>query len=223
MGYTAEKAGMVLSAAAAILLLELPIVGALSSKIPGKYLMAAGWGLLAVAMYVSTKQMDLLMSFKSATILRMIQYVPIGLVFVPATTVAYVGLPRGKSDSVAGLINFVRNLGSSFGTSGVTTLLAQRSQFHQERLTAYTSPGDVNFSNALGGAVQTAQNMAGTGAADAHQVGLARMYQTLQAQASALSYLDVYCILMVLAFIMFVASFLLKQNRPAKGAAVAAH
>ena len=223
MGYTAQKAGMVLSAAGMVLLLELPIVGALSTRIPGKYLMAVGWGFLAIAMYVSTKQMDLLMSFRSATILRIFQYVPIGLVFVPATTVAYVGIPRGKSDSVAGLINFVRNIGSSFGTSGVTTLLAQRSQFHQERLTAYTSPGDVNFSNALSGAVQTAQNMAGTGAADAQQVGLARTYQTLQAQASALSYLDVYYILMVLAFIMFVASFLLKRNRPAKGDAVVAH
>ncbi|HYZ83145.1 MAG TPA: DHA2 family efflux MFS transporter permease subunit [Bryobacteraceae bacterium] len=223
MGYTAQKAGMVLSAAGMVLLLELPIVGALSTRIPGKYLMAVGWGFLAIAMYVSTKQMDLLMSFRSATILRIFQYVPIGLVFVPATTVAYVGIPRGKSDSVAGLINFVRNIGSSFGTSGVTTLLAQRSQFHQERLTAYTSPGDVNFSNALSGAVQTAQNMAATGAADAHQVGLARMYQTLEAQASALSYLDVYYVLMVLTFIMFVASFLLKRNRPAKGAAVAAH
>ena len=223
MGYTAQKAGMVLSAAGVVLLLELPLVGALSTKIPGKYLMAVGWGFLAIAMYVSTKQMDLLMSFRSATILRIFQYVPIGLIFVPATTVAYVGIPRGKSDSVAGLINFVRNIGSSFGTSGVTTLLAQRSQFHQERLTAYTSPGDVNFSNALSGAVQTAQNMAGAGAADAHQVGLARMYQTLEAQASALSYLDAYYILMVLAFIMFVASFLLKRNRPAKGAAVVAH
>jgi DHA2 family multidrug resistance protein len=121
------------------------------------------------------------------------------------------------------LINFARNIGSSFGTSGVTTLLAQRSQFHQERLTAYTSAGDVNFSNTLGGAVQTAQNMAGTAAADAHQVGLARIYQTLQTQAAALSYLDVYYILMVLAFIMFVASFLLKRNRPGKGAAAAAH
>jgi DHA2 family multidrug resistance protein len=223
MGYTAEKAGMVLSAAAVLLLLELPLVGAASSKIPGKYLMAAGWGLLAAAMYISTKRMDLLMSFSSATTLRMIQYVPIGLVFIPATTVAYVGLPREKSNSVAALINFVRNLGSGFGTSGVTTLLAQRSQFHQERLTAYTSPGDVNFNNSLSGAMQTAQNLAGTGTADAHQIGLARMYQTVQTQASALSYLDVFHILMVLACIMFVLSFFLKRNRPEKGRAVAAH
>jgi DHA2 family multidrug resistance protein len=223
MGYTAAEAGMVLSAAAAILLVELPIVGALSSRISGKYLMAVGWGLLAISMYISTKQMDLLMSFRSATILRMLQYIPIGLIFVPATTVAYVGLPREKSNSVAALINFVRNIGSSFGTSGVTTLLAQRSQLHQQRLTAYTSLGDANFSSALSSAGQTAQNMAGTGAADAHQIGLARMYQTLQAQASALSYLDAYYILMVLAFIMFVASFLLKRNKPAKGAAVTAH
>jgi DHA2 family multidrug resistance protein len=223
MGYTAEKAGMVLSTAAAVLLLELPIVGAVSAKIPGKYLMAAGWGSLVVAMYISTKQMDPLISFRSATILRMIQYVPLGLIFIPATTVAYVGVPREKSDSVAGLINFVRNLGSSFGTSGVTTLLAQRAQFHQERLAAYTSSGDINFRDAVAGAAQAAQGIAGTGAADAHQIGLARVYQTLQMQASALSYLDVFHILMILAFVMFVLSFFLKRNRPQKGASVAAH
>jgi DHA2 family multidrug resistance protein len=185
--------------------------------------MAVGWGFLAIAMYISTTQMDLLISFRSATILRMIQYVPIGLVFVPATTVAYVGLPREKSDSVAGLINFVRNIGSSFGTSAVTTLLAQRSQFHQARLTGYTSLADANFSNAVNDAAVKAQNMAGTGIADAHHVGMAQMYQTLLAQASALSYLDVFHLLMWVGAIMFVLSFFLKRNNPGKGGAVVAH
>jgi DHA2 family multidrug resistance protein len=216
MGYTAQKAGMVLSGAALILLVELPIVGILTSKIQGRYLMATGWGMLSVAMYVSTKQMDLLMSFQSASILRVIQYIPIGLVFIPATTVAYIGIRQEKSNSVAGLVNFMRNIGSSFGTSAVTTILAQRSQFHQVRLTEHTAPGDVNFQNMLNGSAQAAQSMAGTGHADASQVGLAQIYQTVQTQASSLSYLDVFHVLMVTTGIMFFLSFLLRANKPKK-------
>ena len=216
MGYTAQKAGMVLSAAALILLIELPVVGLLSSKIQGRYLMAAGWGMLAVAMYISTKQMDLLMSFRAATLLRIVQYIPVGFIFLPATTVAYVGVPQEKSNSVAGLVNFMRNLGSSFGTSAVTTILAQRSQFHQLRLSEHTAAGDLNFQNMLNGAAQMAQSTAGNGHADANQIGLAQVYQTLQIQASALSYLDVFQILMVIGVVMFFLSFLLRGNKPKK-------
>jgi len=216
MGYTAQKAGMVLSGAALILLIELPLVGILTSKIQGRYLMAAGWGMLSVAMYISTKQMDLLMSFQSASILRVIQYIPIGFVFIPATAVAYIGIPRDKSNSVAGLVNFMRNIGSSFGTSAVTTILAQRSQFHQVRLTEHTAIGDVNFQSMLNGSAQAAQSTAGNGYADASQVGLAKIYQTVQTQASSLSYLDVFHVLMIATGIMFFLSFLLRANKPKK-------
>jgi MFS transporter, DHA2 family, multidrug resistance protein len=222
MGYTAQKAGMVLSGAALILLIELPVVGLLSSKIQGRYLMAGGWGALSIAMYISTKQMDLLMSFQSASILRIIQYVPIGFIFIPATTVAYVGIPRDKSNSVSGLVNFVRNLGSSFGTSAVTTILAQRTQFHLVRLTEHTATGDINFQNTLSGAAQNAQSMAGMGHADASQMGLAQIYQTVQNQASSLSYLDVFHVLMVIGGVMFFLSFILRANKPKKEA-MAAH
>jgi DHA2 family multidrug resistance protein len=222
MGYTAQKAGMVLSGAALILLIELPVVGLLASKIQGRYLMAGGWGALSIAMYISTKQMDLLMSFNSAAILRVIQYIPIGFIFIPATTVAYVGIPRDKSNSVSGLVNFVRNLGSSFGTSAVTTILAQRSQFHQVRLTEHTTTGDINFQTMLSGTAQKAQSAAGMGHADANQMGLAQIYQTVQSQASALSYLDVFHVLMVIGGIMFFLSFLLRGNKPKKEA-MAAH
>jgi hypothetical protein len=53
-------------------------------------------------------------------------------------------------------------------------------------------------------------------------MGLARIYQTVQNQASALSYLDVFHILMVIGGIMFFLSFLLRGNKPKKEA-MAAH
>ncbi len=122
MGYTAESAGLVLSGASLIILFEMPIVGQLTTKIPAKYIMAFGWFCLAAGMYYSTKRMDLLISFQSASRLRMAQAFGLGFLFVPITLGAYVGVRPEKANTVAGLINFMRTIGSSVGTSLVTTL-----------------------------------------------------------------------------------------------------
>src|SRR6202030_4594956 len=73
MGYTAQSAGLVLSGAGMVLLFEMPIVGQLTTKFPAKYIMAFGWLCLAFGMYVSTRQLDLLISFGSASRLRVAQ------------------------------------------------------------------------------------------------------------------------------------------------------
>src|SRR6195256_4761443 len=145
LGYTAQSAGMVLSAAAIVLLIELPLVGQLAGRIQARYLMAFGWATLTIAMFVSTRRMDLEISFASATWLRIAQYVPIGFIFIPATMVAYLGLPQEKSNAVAGLINFVRNMGSSVGTSAVTTILPRLPQVPQGMPGSHTSFGDSSF------------------------------------------------------------------------------
>ena len=54
-------------------------------------------------------------SFTSASWLRAIQSVPTGFIFIPATMAAYIGLPQEKSNAVAGLVNFMRNIGSGVG------------------------------------------------------------------------------------------------------------
>ena len=131
MGYTAQSAGLVLSGASLIILLEMPIVGQLTTKVPAKYIMAFGWICLAFGMYYSTKGLDLLISFQSASRLRMVQAFGLGFLFVPITLSAYIGVPSEKGNSVSGLVNFMRNIGSSVGTSMVTTVLARREQFHQ--------------------------------------------------------------------------------------------
>jgi hypothetical protein len=89
-------------------------------------------------------------------------------------------------------------------------------------LTEHTTTGDINFQDALSGTAQKAQSMAGMGHADASQMGLAQIYQTVQNQASSLSYLDVFHILMVIGGVMFFLSFLLRGNKPKKEA-IAAH
>ena len=73
LGYTAQSAGLVLSGGGLVILLQLPIVGQLTTKVPAKYLIAFGWLCLAVGMYYSTQRLDLLMSYRSASTLRIVQ------------------------------------------------------------------------------------------------------------------------------------------------------
>ena len=147
MGYSAQKAGMVLSAGALVVLVVLPVVGRLTSRFQARHLIAFGWMTLAVSMYVSCKQIDLLMSFSSATLLRVWQYIPVAFLFVPLTLAGYIGLSPEKTNAAAGLMNFMRNIGQSVGTSAVTTLIARRSQYHQSVLAEYT--GSARFDAAI--------------------------------------------------------------------------
>jgi DHA2 family multidrug resistance protein len=211
MGYTAQSAGMVLSAAAVILLIELPLVGKLTGKFQSRYLMAFGWVALTIAMFYSTRRIDLQMSFASATWLRIAQYVPIGFIFIPATMVAYLGLPQDKSNSVAGLVNFVRNMGSSVGTSAVTTILARRAQVHQVMLASHMSLGDPLFRHS---AAALAGRLRQSGVGSAQGQAYARIYESMRTQASTLSYIDAFWLLGVSGGIMFLLTFVLKKNNP---------
>jgi MFS transporter, DHA2 family, multidrug resistance protein len=211
MGYTAESAGKVLSAAAVILLIELPLVGQLAGRVQARYLMAFGCAALTIAMFFSTHRMDLEMSFSSATWLRIAQYVPMGFIFIPATMVAYLGLPQEKSNAVAGLVNFVRNMGSSVGTSAVTTILARRAQVHQMMLVSHTNLSNSAFRNS---AVSLAGRLRHEGAGQPQIQAYAMLYRSVQNQAATLSYIDAFWVLGIAAGIMFFLSFLLKKNNP---------
>ena len=220
LGYTAELAGLVLSGGAVVSLLSMPVVGALTNKFQARYIIAFGWLCLAAAMYYSTKRIDLLISFSSATWLRMAQVSGLGFLFVPITLASYVGIPSEKSNAVAGMINFMRNMGSSVGTSMVTTLIARRSQFHQAMLSGNTTAGSQNFQAAVNNLTIRLTRF-GMSPHDAHQRAYARVYGILQAQAASLAFIDTYWILAVGAGIMFVLSFLLKRNAPGGGGEMA--
>ena len=220
MGYTAQKAGMVLSAGALVVLVVLPLVGKLTTRFQARYLIAFGWITLAISMYASSKQIDLLMSFRSATLLRIWQYIPVAFLFVPLTLAGYVGLSAEKTNAAAGLMNFMRNIGQSVGTSAVTTLIARRSQYHQSVLAEYTGSG--RFRNALA-ALSMGLTRVGLSAHTAQQQALGRLYALLQSQAAVLSYVDAYWLLSMCSALMFVSSFLLKKNEPGKGGKVSVH
>src|SRR6202142_1929571 len=151
VGYTSQLAGLARSAGGLVLLIEMPIMGQLTTKIQARRLIAFGWLALSASMFYSTQRIDLQISFSAPPWLRITQVIGLGFLFVPITLVAYIGIAPEKNNAVAGIVNFMRNMGSSVGTSLVTTLIARRSQFHQARLIENSRAGNPNFQNSVNG------------------------------------------------------------------------
>jgi MFS transporter, DHA2 family, multidrug resistance protein len=220
IGYTAESAGLVLSGGGLLLLFLMPIVGTLTSKFQARYIIAIGWLALSIAMYYSTQQLDLDISFRTASLLRVAQVFGLGFLFVPITLVSYIGMPMEKSNSISGLVNFMRNIGSGIGTSLVTTLIARQAQFHQVSLVAHITPGQPAFAQ---GVTALAARLATSGldASRATMQAYDRLYHAVIVQATTLAYIDTFWVLTLGSAVMFVLSFLLKRNEPGGGGDVA--
>jgi MFS transporter, DHA2 family, multidrug resistance protein len=216
LGYTSESAGLVLSGGGLLLLILMPIVGTLASKVQARYLIAFGWVTLSLAMFYSSRRLDLEISFGFASFLRVIQVFGLGFLFVPINLASYIGMPVEKSNSVAGIVNFMRNIGSSVGTSMVTTLIARRSQVHQMYLVAHAGPGQPVFTQGVA-ALASRLYVAGFDAELAGRKAYSLVYESLVGQASTLAYIDTYAILGMAAAIMFVLSFALRRNQPGTG------
>src|SRR5437870_3014927 len=202
------------------ILFHMPVAGVVVGKFQARYIIGFGWLVLSLGMYYSTRHLDLDISFWTASFLRVVQVFGLAFLFVPINIVSYVGMPADKSNSVAGLVNFMRNIGSSIGTSMVTTLIARRAQFHQVNLVAHTSPGQPTFTQSVE-ALAAQLSASGLEAGQATSQAYARVYQAVIGQATTLAYIDTFWVLCLGAAIMFGLSFALKRNKPGAGGEVA--
>jgi MFS transporter, DHA2 family, multidrug resistance protein len=219
MGYTAELSGFAMSSGGLATIICMPIVGILISKIDGRYLIIFGFGSIALALLYMTS-LDLQMSFAYAAKLRFLQSIGLAFLFVPINTLIYVGVPPGKNNDVSGLSNLARNIGGSAGTSFFTTMLARHQQVHQQYLAQHVYGGGQAYLQKAGSLSQ--QFLTRTAAlTDAHSKAMLSLYQSMQAQASVLSYIDILQTLCILCACMVPLVFLMK--RQPKGMKAAAH
>jgi len=223
LGYSSQTAGLVLSGGGILLVFMMPVVGMLTTRFQARYIVATGWFLVSAAMFYSATHLDLDISFSAASVMRVVQSAGLPLLFVPIILVSYIGLPPEKSNSVAGLVSFMRNIGSSIGTSMVTTVIARQSQFHQVHLVAHTTPAEPPFSATLAG-LSTRLAEVGADSSRATMQAYGRLYRIVMNQAAALAYNDMFWLLAYGAAVMVPLSLLLRRNDPRSGgASVAAH
>jgi DHA2 family multidrug resistance protein len=158
--------------------------------------------------------LDLQMSFAYAARLRFLQSIGLAFLFVPINTLIYVGVPPSKNNDVSGLSNLARNIGGSAGTSFFTTMLARHQQIHQQYLVQHVQAASPAYLQQAG--LLSRHLLSSTAAAaDAQSKPILMIYQSVQAQASVLSYIDILQSLSFICAVMIPLVLLMK--RPPKG------
>jgi DHA2 family multidrug resistance protein len=197
LGYDATTSGLTLGVGGVASLLLMPVSGLVTGRlIQPKWLVGMAIVGTGISMLLASR-LSLDISFWSISQARIAQVVWLPFLFIPISSVSYVGLPPTRSNEASALINLMRNLGGSVGVSFVTTMLQERTQFHHARLAEHI----------------TAYNGFGW------PTPLASVDAMVQAQAAVMSYLDIFWLLGIVALV--VAPVVLLLPRVAKGAAMA--
>ncbi|MBA3962976.1 MAG: DHA2 family efflux MFS transporter permease subunit [Chthoniobacterales bacterium] len=219
LGYTAQLAGEVLTPGGFVVILCLPLVGRLVSKVDARYLIAFGFISSALALLHMTN-LYAGISFRSAVLFRVYQAIGLAFLFVPINTIAYIGIPPDQNGQVSAIINLCRNLGGSIGIATLTTLLARRTQVHQDYLVSHITSGNAPLQSSLTSISQGLRH-AGVGAVDAVSQAYGQIARTVGQQANILAYIDVIEIFAIVCLAVVPLLFLARRSEA--GRAPAAH
>ncbi|HTH53030.1 MAG TPA: DHA2 family efflux MFS transporter permease subunit [Edaphobacter sp.] len=208
LGYTAERAGMVLSPAGFVMMLMMAVAGRTLGKFDPRLMVAMGYAATAAGIYNLTR-LDLNTAFDTVTLWRMIQVVGLPFVFIPISTLNYVGVPLDKTNQISSLSNFARNLGGSMGTALLTTFISRSAQVHQAALASNVVPGSMPYRLYMD-QVTSMLISQGMSTAQATQMALGQAYQQMLRQASMLSYKNAFFILSVVIMSLIPLPFLMR-------------
>src|ERR1700761_4002502 len=209
MGYTAQRSGMALSPAGFLMMLMMPIAGRLIGKMDARMLVSIGYTITALGLYNLTR-LDLETSFSSIVLWRMFQVSGLAFVFIPISTLNYVGVPFNKNNQISSFSNFARNLGGSVGTAMLTTFLQRTQQTHQSTLGANIVAGSMRYSEFLDSTKQSLMRL-GQSSDQASQSGVGHAYQILLQQASMLSYMNAFWWLSVIIACLIPLPFIMRK------------
>jgi DHA2 family multidrug resistance protein len=220
LGYSAEDAGMALSPGGFLIMLMMPIIGFMVSRVDTRLMIGTGFTILSASMFFMTAHLSTGMDFRTAVSLRAFQCAAMAFLFVPINALVYAGVPNEKNNAVSGIVNLARNMGGDVGIAAVTTLIARRSQTHQAYLAA--NPGGTGrYYHAHLAAMTNGLVHKGLSSVDASRRALASIYGQLVQQATTLAYIDVLRIFGIMAAVMVPLLFVTKAAKP--GAAAMGH
>lgn len=214
MGYSAQDAGMVLSPGGFAVILLLPLVGRLITRIDPRYLIAFGFFLLSASLYHMSRTIYPGMDFGTAVRLRVYQSCGLAFLFVPINSIVYNGIDPRKNNQVSGIVNLSRNMGGDLGIAFVTTFIARRSQVHQANLVAHVTAGGSIAARL--DALSASLRGTGVAAVQAAKMAYGNLYGQVLRQAQTLAYLDVLFLLSIFTGLMVPAVLLARRVKPGR-------
>jgi DHA2 family multidrug resistance protein len=215
-GYDSLMIGQTVFISGLAMFISAPIVGVLSSKIDLRIILLVGFMGFASSTWMLTG-MTAEWDFHELLLPQIIRGASLMLCMVPINNLALGTLPADKMKGASGLYNLMRNLGGAVGLAVINTLLTDRNSLHTARLSEalnWKNDEAVRQMNLMA-ANLTAQGYDGTTGA------LKQMAGRVAAQATVMSFIDVFVLITALFASLAFAALLMKP--PAKGVAVEAH
>jgi MFS transporter, DHA2 family, multidrug resistance protein len=210
MGYTAELAGLALSPGGAVIMLMMPIVGFMVSKVDTRLMIAFGCTVSAIALFAMAGW-DLNIDYGHAVRARVLQSFGLAFLFIPINVAAFAYVPREKTNMGTGIINLARNIGASVGIATVTTMLQRRAQAHQARLIEHVNSMNPALARLTNG--DTVRLISyGSSASHAGLQANGLIYNLVQGQSAMLAFVDNFKMLGVI--FLAVIPVLLLMRRP---------
>jgi DHA2 family multidrug resistance protein len=188
MGYPVVTAGIVMGPRGLGTMACMFLVGRLVGRIDTRLLILVGLLLTARAMYDMTGW-NLNVSQWTIAVTGFIQGAGLGFLFVPLNTVTFATLaPEQRADGT-GLFNLSRNVGSSVGISVVSYLLTRNNQVNHATIASHVTAFNHAFDNSIVRHALSPWTASGRAALD----------QVIQTQASIISYIDDFKLMMILS------------------------
>jgi len=206
LGFTATLSGELIFVRAAFIAVLTPFIARLagSGRIDTRILLVAGFSLIGVSQiwlgYITTSQND----FVSLLGPAIMAGIGLAMLFVPISIAVLSAVPPEAVPKAAAFQSLSLQLGGSFSTAALITLLARRNAFHQSVLAQSATPDNTALQVLIG---QTHSASAAIG----------NMYQQILTQAGVMAYADAQFALGALTFFLLPLVFVLPRRR--KGAA----
>jgi DHA2 family multidrug resistance protein len=139
--YDATQTGLALMPRSLVMLVAIPIVGALYNKTSPRAVIAFGL-LLGGYTCIQMSHFSLATSREEILIPQMLQGVALACIFIPLSTVALATIDRKRMSEATGLNNLVRQLGGSFGVAIFASLLGRYTNQAKSALGAHVTSAD---------------------------------------------------------------------------------
>lgn len=144
LGYDATQAGLALMPRSLIMVLTMPIAGALYNRVGVHAMAPFGLALAAVSSFLMAR-FTLNAGPLQILIPQILQGLAFGFIFVSISTTAMSTISRPQMQAATGLYNLVRQLGGSLGTAIFVTLVDHKTTTASANLVRYASPFNPTF------------------------------------------------------------------------------
>ena len=211
LNYPSMKAGLALSPRGLGSLLLTFIVGAIAARVDVRKLLVAGFAVGATTMFMLSG-LNLNAGYWDIFWPQVMQGGAMACMFIPLSAAAMSHVSREKMGNATSIFNLMRNIGGSVGIAVMTTLLARRQQFHQNRLVEHILPGQP-YSSTLLHQFTGFFVLKGADPATASRRAVGALYGMVQQQAAMLSFVEAFKVMGVVFLVMIPMVILLKDPK----------